>query len=100
MVAGGSLVFARCTNIIVRRCERSGVLASRGGSIIIDETDSFIHENCTEGNSDKYELAVEYPSSKVQIISPLTKEFISKRSKGSGNWGATSDADVVNQIGN
>jgi hypothetical protein len=37
------------------------------------------------------------PSSKIQIVSPLTKESISKWNKGGGNWGTVFGA-TLNQI--
>ena len=56
-----------------------------------------IYENCSGGVSYDYGLAVWGSSSKIQIVSPLTKESISKRNKGGGNWGATHGA-TMNQI--
>jgi hypothetical protein len=42
-------------------------------------------------------LKVSGSSSKIQIVSPLTKESISKGNKGGGNWGAGGGA-TLNQI--
>lgn len=38
--ASGSATVTRCNNIIIRQCEGSGVFVSRGGSIIIDGTET------------------------------------------------------------
>jgi hypothetical protein len=55
---------------------------------ILDGTGTSAHEISTNGRSDDYGLAVYGPSSKIQIVKPLTKEAISKGNKGGGNWGA------------
>jgi hypothetical protein len=39
-------------------------------------------------------LDVNGPSSKIQIVSPLTKEAISKGNKGGGDWGADDEATL------
>jgi hypothetical protein len=92
--AYGSSTLAKCTNITVRQCKLSGVMAQNGGTIIIGGAKTSVHENCTEGETWDYGLKVFGPSSKIQIISPLTKESISERNKGGGDWGANYGADV------
>jgi hypothetical protein len=41
--------------------------------------------------------SIDFSSSKIQIVSPLTKESISKRNGGNGNWGKSMGANI-NQI--
>ena len=66
-------------------------------SIILEGRETSIYENCSEGGSKHYGLTVWHSSSKIQIVSPLTKESISKGNKGGGNWGAYEGANL-NQI--
>ena len=95
--ASGPSVVGRCTNIIVRQCGESGVVAHDeissilhpfldGASIILDGTETSIHDNCTKGESNNYGLNVYGSSSKIQINLPLTKDSISKRNGGGGNY--------------
>ena len=85
--ARGSSTIVRCCNVVSRKCQLSGVCAKRGASIILEGRETSIYENCSKGYSDDYGLAVWGSSSKIQIVSPLTKESISKRNKGGGDWG-------------
>jgi hypothetical protein len=94
--ASGS-TFARCFNISVSKSQYSGVYASEGASIILQGRDTSIYGNCLYGISDDFGLYVRGSSSKIQIVSPLTKESISKGNKGGGNWGAGGGA-TLNQI--
>ena len=64
----------------------SGVCAGEGGTIILSGTRTLITDNCLSGFSDSYGLKVFGPSSKIQIVKPLTKEAISKGDKGGGDW--------------
>ena len=86
--ARGSDVVLNCLNIMVSKCIYSGVLASGGGTIILSGTGTLITDNCLKGYSRHYGLRVFGPSSKIQIVKPLTKEAISKGNKGGRNWGA------------
>jgi hypothetical protein len=95
--ADGTGVVARCTNMEVRQCGGSGVLASSGASITLIGAKTTVHHNCTTGDSFHYGLAVWGPSSTIQLVSPLTKEQVSLDNGGGGNWGAASGA-VINQI--
>jgi hypothetical protein len=61
---------------------------------ILDGTGTSAHEISTNGRSDDYGLAVYGPSSKIQIVKPLTKEAISKWNKGGRNWGAWNNATL------
>ena len=84
VIADGSSALARCSNIIVRGCTYSGVIAQLDGSIILEWRETSVYENCSD-------------RSKIQIVSPLTKESISKRNKGGRNCGARNGA-ILNQI--
>ena len=95
--ADGSSTIGRCCNVVSRKCQQSGVWASSGASIILEGRETSIYENCSGGESYYYGLHVIHSSSKIQIVSPLTKESISKRNWGGRNWEAGGDANI-NQI--
>jgi hypothetical protein len=86
----------RCTNVEVRQCGWSGVVAHSvpevgwlgkvNGSIILVGDQTTVHHNCTKGDSDDYGLVVE-GSSIIQLVAPLTKEQVSTDNGGGGNWG-------------
>jgi hypothetical protein len=96
--AGGAGVVGRCTNVEVRQCGMSGVLATPDASITLIGAKTTVHHNCTTGNSGDYGLKVILSSSStIQLVSPLTKEQVSIDNGGGGNWGAEWDGDI-NQI--
>ena len=87
VIAGGSDAVLNCTNIMVSECRYSGVWANEGGTIILRGNRTLITDNCVYGDgwmSYAYGLHVDGPSSKIQIVKPLTKEAISKGNKGGG----------------
>ena len=86
--------FLKCLNIMVSKCQWSGVCASEGGTIILSGTGTLITDNCLDGHSHWYGLGVWGPSSKIQIVKPLTKEAISKGNNGGRNWGANFGATL------
>jgi hypothetical protein len=47
----GTGVVGKCTNVEVRQCEGSGMLAVGGGSIILIGAKTTVHHNCTTGRS-------------------------------------------------
>ena len=96
--ASGSDAVLNCTNIMVSKCIYSGVVADRGGTIILRGNRTLITDNCLDGWSLHYGLDVHGPSSKIQIVKPLTKEAISKGNKGGGDWGADRYSATLNQI--
>ena len=92
VVAG---VIGRCTNMEVRHCGKTGVIASMDGSITLAGAKTTVHHNCIHGFSGSYGLGVwGSSSSTVQLISPLTKEKVSTNNGGGGNWGAGSGGDI------
>ena len=97
VAASGNGVVGRCTNVEVRQCGMSGVVASHGASITFIGTKTTVHHNCIKGRSDTYGLDVYCSSSTIQLVSPLTKEQVSLDNGGGGNWGVDGGADL-NQI--
>jgi hypothetical protein len=98
VVAVGTGGVGRCTNVEVRQCGESGVLAESGASITLIGAKTTVHHNCTRGNSHEYGLQVwGSSSSTIQLVSPLTKEQVSIDNGGGGNWGAYHGGDI-NQI--
>jgi hypothetical protein len=87
--AFGTGVVGRCTNMEVRQCGQSGVVARNGASITLIGAKTTVHHNSTsEYASDHYGLKVSGSSSTIQLVSPLTKEQVSTDNDGGGNWGA------------
>ena len=95
--ANGTGVVGRCTNVEVRQCRWSGVLARKGASITLIGAKTTVHHNCTKGGSDEYGLKVCYSSSAIQLAFPLTKEQVALDNGGGGNWGAEYGGDI-NQL--
>ena len=92
--AAGTGVVGRCTNVEVRQCGGSGVVASKGASITLIGAETTVHHNCTSGNSAVYGIQVRGSSSStIQLVSPLTKERVAIDNGGGGNW-ATSGAGI------
>jgi hypothetical protein len=98
VLAYGTGVVGRCTNVEVRQCESSGVYAFDGASITLIGAKTTVHHNCTSEKSWNYGLLVYGSSSStIQLVSPLTKEQVSLDNGGGGNWGADGGGDI-NQI--
>jgi hypothetical protein len=98
VAAYGTGVVGRCTNVEVRQCGYSGVIANDGASITLIGAKTTVHHNCTKEDSDDYGLGVfNSTSSTIQLISPLTKEQVAIDNGGGRNWGADSRGDI-NQI--
>ena len=110
VVAIGAGVVGRCTNVEVRQCGGSGVVAEYGGSITlinrkttvngkVIEHNTKVHHNCTNRGLYDYGLKVydstSSTSSTIKLVSPLTKEGVSLANDGGGNWGADGGADLV-----
>jgi hypothetical protein len=94
--ARGTGVHGRCTNVEVRQCGWSGVLASHGASITLIGAKTTVHHNCTTGCGWYFGLAA-YNStlSTIQLVSPLTYEQVSTDNGGGGNWGAIFGGDII-----
>jgi len=91
-------VVGRCTNVDVRQCGKSGVVASNGTSLILIGAKTTVHHNCTNNDSRDYGLLVfGSSSSTIQLVFPLTKEQVAIDNSGDGNWGAEEGGDI-NQI--
>jgi hypothetical protein len=88
--ARGTGVVVRCTDVEVRQCGLSGMVAFIGASITLIGAQTTVHHNCTKGDSDDYGLQVYFSSSStIQLVSPLTKEQVSIDNGGGGNWGTS-----------
>ena len=97
VVATNIGVVGRCTNVEVRECGWSGVVAEFGGSITLVGAKTTVHHNCTKGNSTFYGLKVYNANTTIQLVSPLTREEVSVDNGGGGDWGAVFGGDI-NQI--
>ena len=90
--AHGTFVVGRCTNVEVRQCGWSGVVAYKGASITLIGDKTTVHHNCTK--SDEYGLKVVGRRATIQLVSPLTKEQVSLDNSGGGNWGAVQGGNI------
>jgi len=98
VAASGTGGVGTCTNVEVRRCGGSGVLASRGASMTLIGAKTTVHHNCTKEENRDYGLQVFGSlASTIQLVSPLTKEQVSTDNGGGGNWYAAWGA-YINQI--
>ena len=95
VVASGTGVVGRCTNVEVRQCKGSGVFAGSGASITLIGAKTTVHHNCTKGRSGDYGLQVFGSSSTIQLVSPLTKEHVAIDNGGGGNWGEYGCGDIT-----
>ena len=91
VVANGRRVVGSCTNVEVRLCGGSGVVAKCAASITLIGAKTKVHHNCTNGKRWCYGLQVCYSSfsssSTIHLVAPLTKEQASTDNGGGGNWG-------------
>ena len=98
VVADGTGIVGRCTNVEVRQCEMSGMVAMQGASITLIGAKTTVHDNCTEERSQNYGLQVSGSSSStIQLVYPLTKEQVAIKNGRGGNWGAEFGGHI-NQI--
>ena len=101
--ASGTGVVGQCTNVEVRHCGWSGVIVFGGATITLIGDKTTVHHNCKHGDSGHYGLIVSGSSSStsssstIQMVSPLTKEQVSKHNGGGRNWGTGYQGDI-NQI--
>tara|TARA_B110001452_G_scaffold140021_1_gene116362 strand:+ start:928 stop:1599 length:672 start_codon:yes stop_codon:yes gene_type:complete len=93
--ASGTGVVGRCTNVEVRQCGLSGMVAYDGASITLIGPKTTVHHNCTRGDSTEYGLKVGGSFSAIQLVPPLTEQQASTDNSGGGNWGVETDGDFT-----
>ena len=76
-----------CDDVQVVGCGYSGVIANSNGTVKLSGETTRIEGNVTSGDSDLYGLHTSASSSKIQIVTPLTKDTISINNVGGRNWG-------------
>jgi len=86
-----------CDDLQVVGCGLGGVYAYNNSTVKLSGEDTSIRGNCTKGDSDHYGLHAYSSDSKVQLVSPLTKEKISTSNGGGGNWGGRGTIEEVSQ---
>jgi hypothetical protein len=91
--AKGTACVARCTNVEVRQCNMSGMVAS-SGAITLMGAKTTVHHNCIYGYSGASGLHVSNADSKIQLVHPLTKESVATDNQGGGNWDADYGANI------
>ena len=83
----------RLTNCQITRSEYSGVCSSNNSTIDIEGEETMIEKNDTKGDDDDYGLRAWSSSSFIHILSPLTKESISKNNRN-GNYGGKGKQNI------
>jgi len=86
-----------CDDLQVVGCGQSGVSAGIGVTVTLSGEDTQIQGNVTKGFSIDCGLYTYSPTSKIQLVAPLTKEEISTNNGGGGNWGGHG---IIEQVGN
>jgi len=85
-----------CDDLQVVGCVSSGVFVYNG-TVKLSGKNTCIQGNVTSGESDSYGLDAYSSSSKIQIVTPLTKETISINNGGGGNWGGDGTIEQVSK---
>ena len=86
-----------CTNVNVRQCGKSGVLAGKGGSMTLIGAKTKVHENCTTRNYSVYRRHCGLTLvglSTIHLVSPLTREIVSINNTLGHNWGARKGGNI------
>jgi hypothetical protein len=83
----------RLTNCQITQSKYSGVLSYGYSTIEIEGEETMIEKNNTSGESDVGGLAAWDSSSFIHILSPLTKESISKNNQN-GNYGGDGKQNI------
>ena len=84
-----------CEDVQVVGCGNSGVQSYNGGTVKLSGETTRIEGNVTRGDSNYYGLTARHSSSKIQIVTPLTKDTISFSNGGGGNWGGVGTIEQV-----
>ena len=87
----------RLTNCQITQSTGSGVCSSSNSTIDIEGEETMIEKNNTSGKSCYYGLDARNSSSFIHILSPLTKESISKNNQN-GNCGGDGTIQTVNSF--
>ena len=75
-----------CEDVQVVGCVLNGVYAYQGGTVKLSGENTRIEGNVTNGNSRNYGLTAWDSFSKIQIVTPLTKDTISTNNGGGGRF--------------
>ena len=96
---GGMVVMdgarADCTNVTVSQCRFSGFVAYDGSCITLRGERTSVTENATDENGAGYGLDACGSSSVITLISPLTKERVSRNNGGGRNWKTENGGKIV-----
>ena len=87
-----------CDDVQVIDCGNCGVL-TQGSTVKLSSENTRIEGNMTSGDSQFYGLTAYDSSSKIQIVTPLTKDTISINNGGGGNWGGPGTIEQVDSDG-
>jgi hypothetical protein len=88
----------RLINCQITHCVSSAVFNKNGSTIEIEGEETMFEKNNTKGYNNHYGLTALHPSSRIYILSPLTKEMISKNNQN-GNCGGQGTIQTVQSFG-
>ena len=88
----------RLINCQITHCVSSAVFNKNGSTIEIEGDETMIENNNTKGYNNHYGLTAYHASSRIYILSPLTKELISKNNQN-GNCGGQGTIQTVQSFG-
>ena len=89
-----------CDDLQVMGCGESGVCAGANATITLSGQSTSIQGNVTRGYSWEYGcygLEAYSSSSSIHLVHPLTKEQISKKNGGGGNWGGDGTIEQISK---
>jgi len=86
---------ADCTNVTVSKCRFSGFVAYDGGNITLRGDRTSVTENATDENGAGYGLDACGSSSVITLVSPLTKERVSRNNGGGRNLDTENGGKIV-----
>ena len=100
---GYSGVFAyntkgRLINCVITQCANSGILCDENVLIELEGDQTKIDGNVTSGDSDYYGLDPSYPSSRIHLLFPLTKESVSTNNHGGRNYGSHLNSGTIETV--
>ena len=88
----------RLTNCQITQSKNSGVY-SNDSTIEIEGKETMIEKNNTDGDGVEYGLKAEYAfAAFIHILSPLTKQSISKNNRNGNNYGGPGTIQTVNSF--
>ena len=88
----------RLINCVITQCKWSGIYCSQNALIELEGDQTKVDGNVTCENSGHYGLQTSNTSSIIHLLFPLTKESVSTKNHGGGNYGSDGSIETVNSF--